>query len=374
MFLLVALLVSFQLSWADTTSVYQIVDQVAAEIKQEYCPDRRTSIWEISRHLDNQDIYIIEGETDRIEARQQFVQRLNSKLDQVQYTIDILLLPNDTMDNQCYALPMNSIAILRRAPSVTAEMVTQTLRGIPMEILKAKRGFYLARTDDGYLGWVSDDRVVLGGDSLRAQWENVAKVVFIDVEGVIFSKPDVKSQPVSDVVMGNRFLLIERKKKWTKVGYADGRTGFTRTTQLMDYNKYLAKPLTANAVLTTAKKMVGRPYMWGAASPKAFDCSGFTQSVFRHNGFILERDASMQANQGVEIDTSGNFKQLKPGDLLFFSPFPERITHVGIYMGDNQFIHCSGLVTIDSFNPADSNYNDYRRQSLRRVKRIIDSN
>ena len=116
--------------------------------------------------------------------------------------------------------------------------------------------------------------------------------------------------------------------------------------------------------------MLGRPYMWGAASPKQLDCSGFTQTVFRQHGYVLQRDASMQVFEGTAVDTANFPQNLKPGDLLFFSPVPDRITHVGIYIGDWEFIHSSGRVRLDSFNPDHPNYNNYRRKSIRAVRRI----
>ena len=79
----------------------------------------------------------------------------------------------------------------------------------------------------------------------------------------------------------------------------------------------------------------------------------------------------MQVQEGIPIDTTDFPQDLQSGDLLFFSLDPDRITHVGIYLGNEQFIHCSGQVRIDSFNPAASNYNDYRRKTIRAVRRIV---
>ena len=372
---LVLILLILIVSWtpiihAEGIPIPSRLEELSAQVKIRFCPDRRTSVWEISVEGDSLG-YMVRGETDSKVARTEFSRLLAESFPNDKIGIEIRLLPDDTMGANSFALPYNSVATLRRRPTVTEEIVNQTLRGLPLEILKEERGFFLARTDDGYLGWISDDRIVWGGDSLRNAWNSTRLVVFTDIEGVAYEKPSPKSQPVFDVVLGNRLKFAGKKRNWIQVETPDGRAGFLPSRQLIELNEYLARPLTAEAVLKTARKLVGRPYMWGAASPKFLDCSGFTQTVFRDNGLILQRDASMQVNQGSEVDTTNFPSKLKPGDLLFFSPRPDRITHVGIYIGDYQFIHSSSLVTIDSFNPKDKNYNDYRRKSLRRVKRII---
>ncbi len=360
-----------QILFADTTDVFNRVNSISESLKKQYCPDERTSVWLIEPQFE-EDQFILRGETDNKPAQTELYRKIESALPVIHFQRDVKLLPDDVMDGIIFAVPKNSIAILRRRPSVTEEMVTQTLRGLPLDILKKERDFYFVRTDDGYLGWVSDDRVTEGDKTFKEEWENSPKVVFVDLEGVVYSKPTKKSMPVSDVVMGNRFKLIEKRRKWTKVAYADGRIGYIRSKSLQDFEDYLKNPLIPENVIKTACSLVGRPYIWGAASPKEMDCSGFTQIVFRQNGYVLQRDASMQVFEGVAVDTTNFPDNLKPADLIFFSPYPDRITHVGLYIGDYRFIHCSGRVRIDSFNPQDSNYNNYRRHSIRAVRRIIE--
>jgi len=314
--------------------------------------------------------YVLNGETDDKSARNKFYQQIDAAFQDVEFEKNIRLLPDDVMKGIIFAVPKNSIAILRRRPSVSEEMVTQSLRGLPLDILKHERGFYFVRTDDGYLGWVSDDRVHEGDITFKEDWMNAPQVVYIDIEGMVYSKATVKSLPVSDVVMGNRFKFITKKGKWIKVGYPDGREGYILSKSVENLNDYLKRPLDFDLIVKTAKSLNGRPYMWGAASPKQMDCSGFTQTVFRQNGYLLQRDASMQVFEGVAVDTTNFPGNLKAGDLIFFSPYPDRITHVGLYMGNYEFIHSSGRVRIDSFNPADPHYNNYRRHSIRAVRRI----
>lgn len=106
-------------------------------------------------------------------------------------------------------------------------------------------------------------------------------------------------------------------------------------------------------LLTHAKNFLGVPYRYGGTSSKGFDCSGFTLSIFKHFGISLPHTATGQLGYGVEVSRS----ELQPGDLVFFRDTKvstKAASHVGIYLGDSQFIHASSstgkCVKIDSLN------------------------
>ena len=92
-------------------------------------------------------------------------------------------------------------------------------------------------------------------------------------------------------------------------------------------------------ILSFARSKLGSRYVWGATGPNTFDCSGFIQYVFNKSiGITLPRVSSDQANYKPKI----SLMSMKKGDLIFFETTEEgRISHVGIYMGENQFIHAS---------------------------------
>lgn len=94
----------------------------------------------------------------------------------------------------------------------------------------------------------------------------------------------------------------------------------------------------ADAVIATAKQYIGVPYLWGGTTPKGFDCSGFVQYVFAKNGISLNRTADTQVKNGYAVSKAN----LKPGDLVFFqNTYKVGVSHVGIYIGNNQFIQAS---------------------------------
>ncbi len=101
-----------------------------------------------------------------------------------------------------------------------------------------------------------------------------------------------------------------------------------------------------------ARELLGLKYVWGATGPTAYDCSGFTRKIFGDVGIYLPRVSRDQAKIGQLV----SFHELKKGDLVFFATkrrYPHRVTHVGIYLGNGNFIHASSgakKVVICNFN------------------------
>ena len=104
-------------------------------------------------------------------------------------------------------------------------------------------------------------------------------------------------------------------------------------------------------IISTAIAFLDTKYIWAANGPTAFDCSGFTKYVFKENGVTLPRYSGNQAKVGKPI----SYKELHVGDLVFFNTekkYKQKVNHVGIYIGDNKFIHASSAkkkVVITSF-------------------------
>lgn len=131
-----------------------------------------------------------------------------------------------------------------------------------------------------------------------------------------------------------------------------------------------------NEIVAYAKKFLKVPYVYGGASPKGFDCSGFTMYVYKKFGISMRHGAQAQAKLGTAIkadkSSSSSLKQkLKPGDLVFFLDYEtmDEIGHCGIYIGDGKFIHASSgsgyCVKIDSLLPGQ--YYNTRYCAARRV-------
>ena len=106
--------------------------------------------------------------------------------------------------------------------------------------------------------------------------------------------------------------------------------------QLEDNNDGTVSSSRVQAVINMVKRQVGKPYVYGAAGPNSFDCSGLTYYCYKNAaGITLNRSSAAQASNGRYVSKS----ELKPGDLIFFNSGTNRIRHVGMYVGNGQFIH-----------------------------------
>ena len=239
-------------------------------------------------------------------------------------------------------------------------------------------------------------------------------------------EPSDKSEIVSQILFGEHFEITERFNQWSKIklqfyeyeGWVDSKQyqqisesdfhqlstdAIVLNADLLEYitgpnNLLLPIPLgaslsflnhndinTANfsfdgtkingikpkeCILNTAFMYLNAPYLWGGKTPFGVDCSGFTQMVYKLNGYKLLRDASQQALQGESLSF---IEESEPGDLAFFDNEEGNIIHVGIIMKDNYIIHASGKVRIDCldhlgiFN-AETNKHTHK---LRVIKKII---
>lgn len=116
---------------------------------------------------------------------------------------------------------------------------------------------------------------------------------------------------------------------------------------------YVAASSQADAIIATAKKYIGVPYLWAGSTPSGFDCSGFVQYVFQAHGISLNRTAATQYRHGTYVSKSN----LQPGDLVFFqNTYKAGISHVGIYIGDGKFIHASSSKGVTISNLSSSYY------------------
>ncbi len=234
-------------------------------------------------------------------------------------------------------------------------------------------------------------------------------------------EPSDKSELVSQLLYGDLFKLLEKRKNWSKVRLTfDDYEGFVDNKQFKEiskedylnihknsqiystdlvefiqdeYNQLLPVVLGSSlsglsflkhqfdgnsnsgikpksSLIKTASLYMNTPYLWGGKSPFGIDCSGFTQMVYKINGYKLLRDASQQAAQGEVLSF---IEESEPGDLAFFDDSEGEIIHVGIILENNYIIHAHGSVRIDRLDQSGI-YNleqNKHTHKLRVIKKII---
>ncbi|MFD1031879.1 C40 family peptidase [Metaplanococcus flavidus] len=159
-----------------------------------------------------------------------------------------------------------------------------------------------------------------------------------------------KSLLVAD--KGTKVTATHQKKygsqTWYKIN-VNGTSGWILSTLLSPATSKVSATATASnsGVVSTAMALRGTPYVFGGTSTAGFDCSGFTQYAFQQNGKSLSRTTLTQFAETSAVSTP------QVGDLVFFAnTYRAGISHVGIYIGDNQFVHSGGskaeVVSLDN--------------------------
>ena len=347
------------------------INESIESIRKEYAPDSRTAVFSV-KIIPGNPLALV-GETNIPEAKDALI----SKLETADFVFEenIQILPDIANLEEKHAIINVSVANLRGNPRYSAELVTQALLGTPVIILKKNNDWYLVQTPDWYIAWASGSNIHLLDEPEFSEWKKADKLIYLPTYG--FSL-DSLGEKVSDLVAGNVLgLESENTSTWT-IRYPDGRIANIPKEEAQDVGEWFnAIHITESSLIYTAKDLMGVPYLWGGTSTKGVDCSGFTKTVYFRHGLILPRDASQQVHKGKLIDKERDFSKLEVGDLLFFGrkneDGSERVIHVGLWIGNNSFIHASGDVHISSMDSLAENFDAYNYNRYLRTKRILGS-
>ncbi len=367
----ILLLASFVLCKQTDSNVINKVNEIVEQVRLKRSPDKRISVFKVNARKEKDKI-ILKGEILSLEAKYELTSRLKSEVKE-QIVDSLTLLPHPNLKYNNFGIISVSVAQARKHPDVYYEIITQEIMGAEVKILKKDGWWLYCQFEDNYLGWLMKSSIVFGDKEFIEDWRDQAKLIVMSNYGQVWEKPSSKNRrPVCDVVLGNKVINLGSKKNWFQVQLPDGRKGFIKSNLVMDVKEFNKRPKgTAKDLIDLAYTFLGIPYFWGGKSTKGFDCSGLTQTIYKMNGIKLQRDANMQIKQGKEVQMDDLLKNLKPCDLLFFGKNIESITHVGMYISDGKFIHSDGMVQINSFNPDDESYSEYRRKGLQAVRRIL---
>lgn len=355
----------------DTTSVPPQAQAVVERIGKRYVPDKRLDVYHIQLERKNKEL-IATGEVLNPALPAILVDSLQQAAKGFTITNRIETLPQESLREKNYGIISVSVANMYGEPRYSAELVNQTWLGTVVRLLKEDDGFYYVQNWDRYLGWIPPGSLEQVTYTAAQQWQHSPKVICIANYGTVNEQAGgAGGECLTDLVPGAALRRISDGAGYFKVETPDGRVGYVSKAAAVEESALQNIQPTRENILLTARKFLGIPYLWGGASAKGFDCSGYVQTVFRLNNFILPRDANQIEEKGAKVTAGEDFENVLPGDLLFFGPSPERITHVAIYLGDRLFIHASGSVRINSLDPEHPLYSEYRHKSLRSIKRLL---
>jgi hypothetical protein len=340
-------------------------------ISKKWVPDKREGICNVTVKTGTK-IMVIKGETNFPEAKHEIIDLLiKHKAD---FIDSLVVLPDNSVAYKPYGLVTVSVCNIRESPFHDAEMISQAIMGTPVKIYREKRGWYLIQTPDMYIGWTEGESIESITNEKYSEWKSSERVVFMNKAGDIFTD-SMEGGIVSDIVAGCIMVSSGTERGYQKVILPDGRTGFIHVKSSLDFKTWIKglHPAPEN-IIKTAFWFMGTPYLWGGTSSKGMDCSGFVKTVYFLNGMVLARDVSLQYRHVKHMPPEFFPDSLKKGDLLFFGSIRDgkiRPTHVGLYIGNSEFIHCSGMVRINSLDSTKTNFSRYRKNTYLGSGRII---
>lgn len=224
---------------------------------------------------------------------------------------------------------------MREGPSNKTKVVSQAIYSERVDLISEQRDWVQIQTSDGYKGWINKSALLqIDHNFLDKPNAIVAKVNRCAAH--LFGVNDTEYGPIKTLPFESRLEVVDQLgDRWLKVRAFDGSIGFIQKGDVVLKNSLL----TLEEALEFSKRFLGLPYTWGGRSSFGYDCSGFVQMVFRQMGIALPRDSKDQLIWEGFHEVS--IEEMQPGDLIFFGPDAPKVTHVGIYLGNGNFIHTS---------------------------------
>lgn len=287
--------------------------------------------------------------------------------------------------------------IVRASTGVNSAAITTLPYGSVVELLAYDGAWYKIGYGEGRTGYVSADYISL--DLSLAVEQPYVEYGYVNATSLnIRALTSLDSEILTRLPMGTCVELLAYDGLWYKIKLTDGREGFasakyisltpvevpvtaeavsgeseTEETPAVEYESVpeITTPPSeetialGQAIVQSAQQYLGTPYVWAASGPSSFDCSGFTMYIMDLYGIKLPHQSGMQYNYGYSVPKD----MLIPGDLVFFnSSKTSSVAHVGIYIGNGNFIHASsGSAKSVTISPLSANYYTTHYLGARRV-------
>lgn len=257
-----------------------------------------------------------------------------------------------------FGICLLSVVPCRKEPSGSSEMVTQLLFGEHYTVTEIQNDWVKVITAyDNYPCWLS---VKQHNEISEITFKRLNKNKPVCVSEITHQLENKLTQNKLYLTLGASLPFLNKKT----ISFESFVFGYDGKSEIVTAKR------DPSQIIQSAKRLLNSPYLWGGKTPFGIDCSGFTQLIFKMNGFKLPRDAWQQAEKGQTLDF---VEEAQTGDLAFFDNEEGKIVHVGILINNQQIIHASGFVRIDKFdhygifNSSNKKYS----HTLRVIKRVI---
>ena len=252
---------------------------------------------------------------------------------------------------------------LRSAANTSSSILAELKNGTAVTVVSTANGWCKV-TCSGKTGYIKQDYVSTTGSVSNNTSASTGTAAVVKCSSTVNfrSAASTSSTILGELKNGTAVTVLSTSNGWSKVSYA-GTTGYISAdylvtassgTAINPSNTAASVSISAKrqSVLNYAAQFLGVPYVYGGSTPSGFDCSGFTSYVFKNTVGSIPRVAQAQYDATTRVSRD----DLLPGDLVFFGSSTSSISHVGIYVGSNQFIHAPSTGDVVKYSSLTGSY------------------
>ena len=252
---------------------------------------------------------------------------------------------------------------LRSEANTSSSILAELKNGTAVTVVSTANGWCKV-TYSGKTGYIKQDYVSTTGSASNNTSASTGTAAVVKCSSTVNfrSAASTSSTILGELKNGTAVTVLSTSNGWSKVSYA-GKTGYISAdylvtassgTAISPSNTAASVSISAKrqSVLNYAAQFLGVPYVYGGSTPSGFDCSGFTSYVFKNTVGSIPRVAQAQYDATTRVSRD----DLLPGDLVFFGSSTSSISHVGIYVGSNQFIHAPSTGDVVKYSSLTGSY------------------